>query len=886
MTLGPGSRLGPYEVTAPLGEGGMGEVYKARDTRLDRIVAIKILAASQSSAPEVRQRFEREARLISQLSHPHICALHDIGREGETAFLVMEYLEGETLAARLRNGPLSLEATLRYGAEIADALEAAHRRGIVHRDLKPANVMLTRSGVKLLDFGLAKTLMPAESPVSLVADLPTEAPAVTHAGTILGTFHYMAPEQLAGRPADARADIFALGAVIFEMATGKRAFDGTTHAVVASSILTGDPPRISASQPATPPALDRVVTTCLAKDPDERWQSAGDVAKQLRWIAEGSTPAQAAAPTLRRPAARERLAWAVAGLSVFLGAALALLPRQPATPENPLRFTIPAPPGQSVFGFAQLSPDGSRLLIPLIDEGRKTTLAIRSLDSLELRRLPVADDLRGAIWSPDGREVAFFSDGRLRRVNADGGPVQDVCESGNAFFGAWNRDGTILFTKDVAGPVFAVAAAGGEPRPVTALDTAAGDVAHLNPAFLPDGTHFVYLARNADLTKSSVVLASLGSKDVRRLVAADSGAVFAEPGYLLYARDEAVFAWRFDPERLALVGSPVPALQQVHWQSSDNFLRLSAAGNRLAYLPWSLRRRLVWVDRSGRELGTLGEVGGYTDVRLSPDGRKVAVAMRDRAHGHNLDVWVLDVSRGTGTRVTGERSDEFNPAWFPDGERLVYASDRTFFYDLYQRPASGGPETILVQTRSDKTQPTVSPSGRQLLVDNPKQGAHARALIDLAAGGTLVAVSGNGRFSEEHPEISPDGRWSAFDSDESGRREVYVQPLPKGPKLQVSIGGGYLPIWNRNGSELFYAAPDGNLKSVALDLAGTRAAAKEPRTLFALRPGVGGELPFYVHPYDVSPDGSRFLVIRNTPDADPEDVVVVTNWTTILRDRR
>ena len=878
MTLVAGARLGPYEIFAPIGAGGMGEVYKARDIRLERMVAIKVLPQHLSASPEVRQRFEREAKTISQLSHPHICTLYDVGREGETEYLVMEYLEGDTLADRLSKGALPIEQTLRFGVEIAGALEAAHRREIVHRDLKPGNVMLTKSGVKLLDFGLAKALQP-ETPVDSLTSAPTAQKDVTREGTILGTLSYMAPEQLEGKKADARTDIFALGATLYEMATGQKAFSGATQASLISTILRDDPRPVSQVQRMAPPALDRVVKTCLEKDPEDRWQSAGDVRKELKWIAEGST--SAAAPAAGGRARRETLAWAIAALAVVLGAAAVLRSRRPQAPEELTRFTIPPPSGQSFLPVMGLSPDARRLAFLLQDEGGKHAIGVRRLDSLETRPLAGTEDARGMVWSPDGREIAFFSEGRLKRIGADGGPVQTICESGGAFSGAWSREGTILFTKDFGAPIVAVPATGGTPRPVTAPDPARGE-AHFHPAFLPDGRHFVFVSRDIDPEKTSVMLASLDSKVVRRLFHADSSAVFADPGYLLFARDNALFAWKFDPGSLKLVGEPVPALEQVLYATEDNMLSLSAAGNRVAYLPWLMRRRLVWVDRKGRDLGALGEIGGYEDVRISPNGGKVAVTLRDPSHGQNQDVWVLDAARGTGSRITAERTDEFDPAWFPDGERLVYVSDHGGFYDLYERPAGGGAEKIVARSKQDKILPSVSPDGRHLLASVPEAGTYTRVWMPLSGGGEAQRLTGDSRFSEEHPEISPDGRWTAFDSSESGQREVYVQPLPGGPKRQVSIGGGQMPIWNRNGSEIFYAARDGMLMSVALRFAADRLEIAEPQSLFLLRIGVSGEIQFPRHPYDVSPDGQKFLVIRRAPDAQADGAVVVTNWTSVL----
>ena len=407
----------------------------------------------------------------------------------------------------------------------------------------------------------------------------------------------------------------------------------------------------------------------------------------------------------------------------------------------------------------------------------------------------------------------------------------------------------------------------------------------MHPVFLPDGRHFVFVARNVDLEKTSVVLATVDSKDVRPLFRSDSSADFAEPGYLLFGRDDAVLAWIFDPRNLKVVGAPVPVFENVHCLSADNLLGLSAAGNRVVYVSWSLRRNLVRVDRKGRELGTLGEIGGYTDVRISPDGRKVAVARRDSSHGRNMDVWVLDDARGTGSRITAERTDEFSPAWFPDGDRLVYVSEKFGFYDLFERPASGGAEETLVRTDKDKTSPTVAPDGRHLLVAVPEAGNYTRVLLSLDDRHDSRMLSADSRFSEEHPEISPDGRWTAFDSLESGEKEVYVQPLSQGPKRQVSVGGGQMPVWSRNGKELFYAARNGMLMSVALRAEADRIEAAEPQPLFPLQFDLSGELPFHHHPYDVYPDGQRFLVIRRAPGVEPDGVVVVTNWTAALKGR-
>jgi Tol biopolymer transport system component len=881
VTLSAGTTLGPYEIQALLGAGGMGEVYKARDTRLGRAVAVKVLPARLSSDPEGRRRLEREARTISQISHPNICALYDVGREGETDYLVMEYLEGETLADRLERGALPLEQALLFGTAIAEALDKAHRHGVVHRDLKPGNVMLTKTGVKLLDFGLAKAMEPA-APAPNITALPTQA-NLTQEGTILGTVQYMAPEQLEGREADARTDIFAFGAVLYEMATGRKAFPGASQATIMSAILKEEPPSISKIQPRSPASLDRLVGTCLAKDPERRWQSAADVARELDWIARGGQAQAGPAAPGRRGA---RLAWAAAAVAAAVAVAALVWPRRAAPAAELTRLTILPPPGLIFFGQLALSPDARRVLALLQDDAGRVSVGVRSLDSLEVRRLPGAEDARGAFWSPDGREIAFFSEGKLKRMSADGGPAREVCDSGAAFSGAWGAGGTILFTKEFGQALVAVAATGGSPQPATTLDSSYGENWHGHPAFLPDGRHFVFVARSIDLEKTSVMLGSLGSRTVRRLFPSDTSAIYAEPGYLVFGRGGSVFAWRFDPRRLELIGEPAPILEHARALREDNYLSASTSGDRLGYLTWFGRRRLVWVDRKGRELGTVGEIGGYTDVRLSPDGTRAAVTRRDPSHGQNQDTWVLDLERGTALRLTSEPNEEFDPAWSPDGEQVIYVSDRLGFFDLYERPAAGGAEKTLVTSQQDKVLPSVSPDGRRLLVSVSGGGRFARMLLPYGGEKNAQNLSGDSRFSEQHPAFSPDGRWTAFDSNESGRREVYVQPFPEGPVREVSVGGGQFPVWSRDGSELFFEGRDGMLMATPLRPSSGRLEIGEPQPLFVLQLGTAGELLWYRHPFDVSPDGRRFLVIRRAADAEADGAVLVSNWTELLKPGR
>jgi eukaryotic-like serine/threonine-protein kinase len=567
MSLAPGVRLGPYEILAPLGAGGMGEVYKARDTRLERTVAVKVLPSQMSASPEVRQRLEREAKTISQLSHPHICALYDVGREGETEYLVMELLEGETLSDRLARGPLQLEQTLRYGTEIADALDKAHRQGIVHRDLKPGNVMLTKSGVKLLDFGLAKVMAPSQ-PQSGLTSVPTMAgtPNVTQEGTILGTFQYMAPEQLEAREADARTDVFAFGAVLYEMATGKTAFSGTSQASLISAIMQSDPPPVSSMQPMSPPALDRVVKTCLAKDPEDRWQSARDLVSQLRWIAEGGSQAGSPAPVSVRRKSRERLVWAAA-LIVAAAAAWMLGLRSRSPNGAPLRLSLPAPE-KTAFGVGlALSPDGRSVVFVGTRDG-KQLLWLRPLAGLEARPLPGTEAAVNPFWSPDERFVGFFTDNKLKAIEIASGAVRTVCELSSVeplSGGTWSPDGVIVFSPDTHSPLYRVSASGGASVLLTELVKERNEGAHSFPEFLPDGRHILFYVLGGEQEGITV---ALDSPERRLLIPHAWRAAYASPGFLLFLREETLLAQPFDAAHARLSGEAVRIAEKVDWHFS------------------------------------------------------------------------------------------------------------------------------------------------------------------------------------------------------------------------------------------------------------------------------------------------------------------------------
>ena len=886
MTLAAGARLGPYEIVAPLGAGGMGEVYKARDTRLERTVAIKVLPAHVSPTLESRQRFEREAKTISQLSHPHICALHDVGREGETEYLVMEYLEGETLADRLAKGPLPLEQTLRFAVQIADALDRAHRQGIVHRDLKPGNVMITRSGVKLLDFGLAKAFGPASA--EPFTELPTQQ-ALTQEGAILGTFQYMAPEQLEGRIADARTDIFAFGVVLYEMATGRKAFSGATQASLVSSILRDEPGPISQLAPASPPLLDRVVQTCLAKDPEDRWQSAADVKREILWIAEGPRGSSGVAGPIVVPVRtnRERLAWGLAalfGAGLVALAALRLLPAGRSGAEQAVR-TVRVPiavprgatfaPGEVSRG-ASISPDGTRIAIEAYRDGRRR-LFVRSLDSEEAVELEGSTDASAHFWSPDGRFIAFFAGGRLKKIPATGGPPEDLCDADFEIVGTWSRDGTIVFSSFVPPGLVRVSEKGGKPE-VVALGR---DEATLPmwPHFLPDGRRFLYLAlggagagtrsRDDRVKKSELRLGSLDSKESHFVTRLGSRAEYAA-GHLVFVRDGVLFAQPFDEKKGELRGETRVLSETVNYFFGPGNAAFAVADDVLVFETAPPPSRLVWLDRNGRELGTLGQPALVEGFRISPDGGRVAVDIGERRTGTS-DVWVFELERGVSTRLHSDEVDEARPLWSPDGTRVFFRADGKGPPDIYE-VAIGSPG-------SDRA--VLELPGVQQPEDVSRDGRRMAFLQDAAFGADVWLLSLQGerrptpwlqtRFNERNPRFSPDGNWIAYESDESGNPEVYVARTEGGgDKRRVSTAGGRYPRWRSDGRELYYAASDGFVMAVPA-LPVPRLEVGAPIRLFHLETGVDD--------YDPLPDGTRFLVRTSLEKVRESPIRVVTNWT-------
>ncbi len=872
MSLAPGSRLGPYEVISPLGAGGMGEVYKARDTRLGRTVAIKVLAPALSGDPAFRARFDREAQTISKLSNSHICTLFDVGQDGGVDYLVLEFLEGETLAELCRKGPVAPARAIALGLEICDALAAAHRAGVLHRDLKPGNIMLTPSGVKLLDFGLAKSSVEAAG-VSTLHTAATVTTPLTARGTILGTSQYMAPEQYEGRPADARSDIWAFGCVLYEMIAGRRPFDGQTSASIIGAIVSSEPAALPALAPGVSPAVERVIRGCLDKDPEARWQDIRDVRRALQTAtADAGVPAPA-------PVAR-RSGWLAPALGALLLVALAALAttwrREP--PASLVRFDLNlAAPAEiqrvsdtSVYFVA--SPDGSRVVIRAIGVSPIGSLWIKAADAASAQVIPGTAGAEGPFCSPDGRSIGFFAGMTLKRISLEGGSPKTLCRvTGTSWNGAWAPDGTILFSEWGAQRMMCVGDGGGEPVVVRA-----GQWPAAWPHFLPDGRHFLFNSVNLNGGAIESFMGSLDSADVRPIEGVASRMEYVA-GRLVFWRDGTLLAQPFDVGAARLTGSPVVLAEHVHGFAITGLGAFSATPDTLVYQAGLAPHSLEWRDRQGRPLGSPGTAADYVSLQLSPDESSVVYDAREPDLGTN-DLFILDLQRNVERRLTTDRRTENLPIWTNDGLSIIYSADRTGPPSLFARPAIGPAEerAIVPPSPGGPQRPgSVTPDGRFIVYVHNEPLTASDILIAPMDGSQKPTPLVQSKAREGQPQLSRDGEWMAYVSDESGRNEVYVQRLrDPATRRQVSQAGGASPRWRGDGREIFYL-DNSRAHLFATDITpGSIPVPGVPRLLL--------DASRRILAYDVTRDGQRFLL---APDAPREAgaLSAVLNWQSLLR---
>jgi serine/threonine protein kinase/Tol biopolymer transport system component len=855
----PGTRFGPYEITAPIAAGGMGEVYRARDSKLGRDVAIKVLPAALAGDAQYMARFEREAQVLASLNHPNIATVYGV----EQGALVMELVEGANL-----RGPLPLEEAIPIARQIAVGLEAAHERGVTHRDLKPANIRITPAGVvKLLDFGLAKTT--TELPPAISGEQPSPSPAaMTLAGMILGTAAYMSPEQARGKPVDKRTDIWAFGVVLFEMLTGRPLFGGETITDTLASVVK-DTPQLDALPADTPPRIRRLLNRCLRKDVQSRLRDIGEA----RVLLDEPDEVLAAPRRVRMP----WLAAGVAAIAALVIAALWLL--HPAKEERTFRLSVlpPLPNASfSAISLPALSPDGRNLAFAAGSEG-KPQLWIRDLMALTARPLPGTEGAFDPFWSPDSRSVGFFVPGKLKAIAIAGGPAVTLCDAPDGRGGSWNRADVILFTPSFGAPLSRVAAAGGAATPVTTLNETAGETSHRFPWFLPDGRHFLFTVRSGNPEKTAVYAGDLQSKERRFLIAAASNAVYSPPGFLLFMRERTVMALAFDAASLRTTGDPFPAAEQVDYVQGNIQGQFSVSQNGvLAYNSGggSLRSQLTWFDRGGKPLGTVGPPAIMQAAALSPDGATVAVDRLDAPLG-TYDLWLHELAHGNDSRFTFDPSNDMFPVWSPDGGRILFSSNRTGKYGLYQKAATGAGKEDLVYRMEGVTLPT-GWSRDFVIFSNTALKTGDDIWVLPLAGDRKAFPFLQTEFSESDGKLSPDERWLAYDSNETGTQEVYVQTFPgKESKWQISAAGGTRPVWSRDGKELFYIAADN--KMMATDVkSGAEFEHGVARELFEVRMPPRGL-------FDVSRDGKRFLILGPVEPEASAPMTLVINWNAGLK---
>ena len=910
MTLAAGKRLGPYEIIGPLGAGGMGEVYRAKDTRLDRTVAIKVLPTHLSADPEAKQRFDREARSISSLAHPNICHLYDVGHQDGADFLVMEFLEGETLAARIQKGPLPTEQVLKVGTEICEGLEKAHKGGVVHRDLKPANIMLTKSGAKLMDFGLAKSTVAVAVPNSSMTSplgTPVSNQPLTQAGAIVGTFQYMSPEQVEGKEADARSDIFSLGTVLYEMATAHRAFDGKTMAGVMAGILERDPAPISSVQPSSPLMLDRLVKTCLAKDPDERWQTAHDVKLQLQSMREANSQYSAAASAATTAAAAEAASVAASAQSrrnrdrtlLILGTALltAIVAgalgymAHPTKPETKLAATILLPPNLQVepynISFA-FSPDSQKIAFIGVGEDGRSNIYIRPLDTEIPQLLPGTEGAASPFWSPDGHSIGFFADKKLKRIDVLNASITILCDAPAGRGGAWSGNGVILFAPSNQTGLSTVSATGGTPTPITMLGTETGT--DRVPFFLPDGKHALFVRSSLQFTApGTVYVLDIGSKKIEKLFDSDSEAQYAEPGYVVFSREGNLLAQSFDASTMKASGEPIVIAQHIAFNAVRRAAQfaVSKSGLLLYALDTGVSvKQLTWFNlEDGAEAGKLGEPNRFLWFRLSPDDKRAVAAIADgksSSIASEKSIWIYDLTRPNTTRLTFSSGAYEFPLWSGDGQSVFYVESRPPV-PIMQKSANNNSEAKQVFSDGMLHQiSAISPDGQVLAFSTQIPRDFRIDMLPLAADSkpsTFLAQDSNARAAS----FSSDGKWLSYISDQTGRYELYVVPYPgPGGKWQISKNGVIDGGWLKAPNKLAYMGADSKLYVVDVTTKGGAFDIVKTRNVFGGHP-FPAVPPFLSPQYLITADAKRVILPKVIKDDAPNSLTLITNWTADLK---
>ena len=898
MTLGAGTKLGRYEIRSKLGEGGMGEVYRSRDEKLNRDVAIKVLPATLSQNAARLQRFEQEAQTAGSLNHPNILAVYDVDTYDDAPYVVSELLEGETLRDRIAGVSLTQRKAIEYGIQIAHGLAAAHEKGIVHRDLKPDNVFITKDDrVKILDFGLAKLVQPADESKAQT-DVPTRR-VLTDPGTVMGTVGYMSPEQVRSQSIDHRSDIFSFGAVLYEMLSGRRAFQRDSAVETLNAILKDEPTELTETNAKINPALEKIVRRCLEKKQERRFHSAHDLGFSLEAL---TAPSDSVLKAAASPAIMQTqtgfgmsglfrsawLSWAVALLCVILllAAAWVYLAHPSSNETRVLRLSI-LPPEKATLIAGQaptVSPDGTHIVFVVTDAAGQTILYLRALDSLAAQPLAGTDGGLMPFWSPTSRELGFFAGGKLKKIDIFGGQPVTLADAPVPRGGSWNQDGVIIFTPAPPAPTLRISASGGEPTPLNVVDIPKGLSPRSFPQFLPDGRHYLFFTGGSTKTGNrAAMIGSLDSNEAKAILATDFVPLYAKPGYLLFRRDAKLMAQKLDTERFELSGDAFPVAEQIGFDGLTYQTLVSASDQGvLAYQSLGAgKTQFVWFDRAGKRLGVVGAPGDYSDLSLSPDDKRLSFFQVDPDTG-NVDIWLMDLASGAPSRFTFDTAVDFAPVWSPNGERIVFASLREGAPNLFQKMANGsGHEDPLYKSPLAKLPSSWSSDGRFLLCGtvDPKTrwDLWVLSISDLKWESFLQTP-----YNESRAVFSPNGRWIAYESDETGKKEIYVQTFPaSGAKWQISTTGGSQPRWRRDGKELFFLGGDRKVTAVEVNVDAPGFVYGAPKALFETRISKGEERPG--NQYEVTADGQRFLVNTVAEEGGYAPINIVLNWTATLK---